>query len=134
MHEEGELGRKKITQYTRLITIPFAFLQGFALMKILQSQGILTANTPYDIFLNLLVMTAATLVLMFIGEKITEFGIGNGTSLIIFSGIAAAMPGKVSQLYATFDATNLPLYTVLFLLGVIVVGFVVFINETKLLL
>jgi preprotein translocase subunit SecY len=131
MHEEGELGRKKITQYTRLITIPFAFLQGFALMKILQSQGILTANTPYDIFLNLLVMTAATLVLMFIGEKITEFGIGNGTSLIIFSGIAAAMPGKVSQLYATFDATNLPLYTVLFLLGVIVVGFVVFINEAE---
>lgn len=131
MHEEGELGRKKITQYTRLITIPFAFLQGFALMKILESQGILTANTPYDIFLNLLVMTAATLVLMFIGEKITEFGIGNGTSLIIFSGIAASMPGQVSQLYATFDATNLPLYTVLFLLGVVVIGFVVFINEAE---
>jgi preprotein translocase subunit SecY len=55
MHEEGEIGKKKITQYTRMMTVPFAFLQGFALMKILSSQGILTANTPYDIFLNLAV-------------------------------------------------------------------------------
>ncbi len=67
MHEEGEIGKKKITQYTRMMTVPFAFLQGFALMKILSSQGILTANTPYDIFLNLVVMAAATMVLMLIG-------------------------------------------------------------------
>lgn len=131
MHEEGEIGRKKITQYTRLITVPFAFLQGFALMKILESQGILTTNSPFDIFFNLLVMTAATMILMFIGEKITEFGIGNGTSLIIFSGIAASMPGQVSQLYATFDAANVPLYVVLLALSVIVIGFVVFINEAE---
>lgn len=131
MHEEGEIGRKKITQYTRLFTVPFAFLQGFALMKILSSQGILTYTGYYDIGLNLLVMTAATMILLFIGEKITEFGVGNGTSLIIFSGIAAAMPGKVSQLYSTFDAANVPLYLVLFILGVLVIGLVVFINEAE---
>lgn len=113
MHEEGEIGRKKITQYTRIMTVPFAFLQGFALMKILSSQGILTYNTPYDIFLNLVVMAAATMVLMFIGEKISEFGLGNGTSLIIFSGIAAAMPGKISNIYSAFDTTMIPLYLVL---------------------
>ncbi len=131
MHEEGEIGRKKITQYTRLVTVPFAFMQGFALMKILQSQAILTTNTPYDIFLNLLVMTAATMVLLFIGEKITEFGVGNGTSLIIFSGIAASMPGQISQLYATFDAANVPLYVVLLALSILVIGLVVFINEAE---
>jgi preprotein translocase subunit SecY len=129
MHEEGELGRKKITQYTRIVTVPFAFLQGFALMKILQSQGILTTTGTFDIFLNLLVMTAATMILLFIGEKITEYGIGNGTSLIIFTGIAASMPGQASQLYATFDSTNIPLYAVLTILGIIVTGLVVYVNE-----
>lgn len=131
MHEEGELGRKKITQYTRIVTVPFAFLQGFALMKILSSQGILTYTSNYDIFLNLIVMTAATMILLFIGEKITEFGVGNGTSLIIFSGIAASMPGSISQLYATFDASNIPLYVVLFSLAILVIGLVVFINEAE---
>lgn len=131
MHEEGEIGRKKITQYTRLVTVPFAFMQGFALMKILESQAILTTTGTYDIFLNLLVMTAATMILLFIGEKITEFGVGNGTSLIIFSGIAASMPGQISQLYATFDAANVPLYVVLLALSILVIGLVVFINEAE---
>jgi preprotein translocase subunit SecY len=131
MHEEGEIGRKQITQYTRMLTVPFAFLQGFALMKILSSQGILTYNTPYDIFLNLVVMAAATMVLMFIGERITEYGLGNGTSLIIFTGIAAAMPGKVSNLYATFDTTLIPLYLVLLVLFVLVIASVVFMNESE---
>lgn len=131
MHEEGEIGRKKITQYTRIMTVPFAFLQGFALMKILSTQGILTYNTPYDIFLNLLVMTAATMVLMFIGEKITEFGLGNGTSLIIFSGIAAAMPGKVSNIVSTFDTAQIPLYLVLTVLFIAVIAAVVFMNESE---
>jgi preprotein translocase subunit SecY len=131
MHEEGEMGRKKITQYTRIFTIPFAFLQGFALMKILAAQGILTTTGNYDIFLNLLVMTAATMMLLFIGEKITEFGVGNGTSLIIFTGIAASMPGQVSQLYATFDTTQIPLYIVLLGLSLLIIALVVFINEAE---
>jgi preprotein translocase subunit SecY len=131
MHEEGEMGRKKINQYTRIFTVPFSILQGFALMKILSSQGILTYTSYYDIGLNLLVMCAATMALLFIGEKITEFGVGNGTSLIIFSGIAAAMPGKFSQLYSTFDTSNIPLYAVLAVLGAIVIGVVVYINEAE---
>ncbi len=131
MHEEGEIGRKKITQYTRIVTIPFAFLQGFALMKILASQGILTYTGTYEIFLNLVVITAATMILLFIGEKITEYGVGNGTSLIIFSGIAASMPGQVSQLYATFDAANIPLYLVLTVIGVLIIALVVYINEAE---
>lgn len=131
MHEEGEMGRKKITQYTRIFTIPFAFLQGFALMKILSSQGILTYTSNYEIALNLIVITAATMMLLFIGEKISEFGVGNGTSLIIFSGIAAAMPGKVSQLYATFDTANIPLYLVLLILSILIIALVVFINEAE---
>ncbi len=131
MHEEGEIGKKKITQYTRMMTVPFAFLQGFALMKILSSQGILTYNTPYDIFLNLVVMAAATMVLMFIGEKITEFGLGNGTSLIIFSGIAASMPGQIMNLYSTFDTTQIPIYLVLIVMFLVVIAAVVFVNESE---
>jgi preprotein translocase subunit SecY len=131
MHEEGEIGRKKITQYTRLLTTPFAFLQGFALMKILSAQGILNYTGTYEMLLNLLVMAAATMILLFIGEKITEYGVGNGTSLIIFSGIAAGMPGKISQLVSTFDTSAIPLYLILVVLSLIIIALVVFINEAE---
>ncbi len=131
MHEEGEIGRKKITQYTRIMTVPFAFVQGFALMKILSAQGILNYSGTYELFVNLLVMTAATMMLLFIGEKITEYGIGNGTSLIIFTGIAAAMPGKVSQIYSIFDTAQIPLYLALLAVGILIIALVVYINEAE---
>ena len=131
MHEEGEMGRRKITQYTRLLTIPFSFLQGYALIRILASQGIVSYTSNAEIFLNLLVVTAATMLLLFIGEKITEYGVGNGTSLIIFSGIAASLPGQISQIYSTFDSSLIPLYVLLVGLSIVIISAVVFMNEAE---
>jgi preprotein translocase subunit SecY len=131
MHEEGEIGRKKMTQYTRMLTIPFALLQGFGLIKLLGSQGVVSVQGAYAIALTLAVVTAATMILLWIGEKITEQGLGNGISLIIFSGIAASMPAKVSQLSAVFDPAQIPLYIALAVMAVIVIALVVFISEAE---
>jgi preprotein translocase subunit SecY len=131
MHEEGEIGRKKMTQYTRMLTIPFALLQGFGLIKLLGSQGVVNIQGMQAIALTLLVITAATMLLLWIGEKITEIGIGNGISLIIFSGIAASIPGKVSQISAVFDPAQIPVYIALVIMAVVIIALVVFMNEAE---
>jgi preprotein translocase subunit SecY len=131
MHEEGEEGKRKITQYTRVLTVPFAFLQGFALLKILETQGILTNVSFNQTLINLLVIAAGTMVLVWIGEKITEQGMGNGISLIIFSGIAAGLPGQISNIYATFDPAQLPLYVGMLVLGLAIIALVVWVGEAE---
>src|ERR1035437_7122976 len=112
-NEEGEAGRKKFTQYGRLLTVPLALVQGFSLLAILESQNILVNLTAFDRILNLLIVTAGAVFLMWIGELISEFGIGNGVSLIIFAGIVSRLPGAVATfvftyIYPTFDSTILP--------------------------
>src|SRR3989338_2452632 len=109
-HEEGEAGRKKFIQYSRLLTVPLALLQGFGLLTLLSRQGILGQLTFFDQFVNILVITAGSVLLMWIGELISEFGIGNGVSLIIFAGIVAALPGTLGQLIFTFSVAQIPLY------------------------
>ncbi len=131
MHEEGEIGRKKISQYTRILTVPFAYVQGFGLLKLLTSQGVLHAMGWYESFFILTVVTAATMIMLWIGELITEQGIGNGVSLIIFSGIVSSLPGKFSQLSSTFDPSEIPMYLVLIVLGLAVIALVVFMNEAE---
>lgn len=131
MKEEGEIGRKKITQWTRVLAVPFTFLQGFALMKILGNQGIITDTSLNATLLNLLVVTVGTMILLWIGEKITEQGIGNGISLIIFSGIAAALPGQFSNIYTLFDIAQAPLYIAMIILGLAIIAFVVWISEAE---
>src|SRR3990167_9219032 len=116
--EEGEAGKKKFTQYSRLITVPLAAIQGFSLLAILESQGILTDVTPFDRITNLLVVVAGAILLMWVGELMSEFGIGNGVSLIIFAGIVSQLPSKLSELLFTFDVSQVPLYLVFAVVGV----------------
>jgi preprotein translocase subunit SecY len=100
--EGGEMGRRKISQYTRLLTVPLAALQAFGMIKLLQSQQV--SGVPivghFSIeqwVLVIITLTAGTVLLMWLGELITEKGIGNGISIIIFSGIVAGMPAALSQ-------------------------------------
>jgi preprotein translocase subunit SecY len=91
MHsEEGEAGRAKFTQYSRLIALPLATLQGFGFLTLLKSQGVLLISTPQQFVMNLVIVVAGAMLLLWIGELVTEFGIGNGISIIIFSGIVAS--------------------------------------------
>jgi preprotein translocase subunit SecY len=108
--EEGETGRTQFTAISRMITIPIAILQGVAFLSLLETQGILDVLSPFQFAVNVFLVAAGSILLMWIGELITEFGIGNGVSLIIFSGIVASIPGAVSQLLFTASAANIPAY------------------------
>ncbi len=130
-HEEGEAGRKRFTQYSRLLTVPLAAIQGFTLLAILESQSILVDLTAFDRITNLIIVVAGSVLLMWIGELVSEFGIGNGVSLIIFAGIVSRLPSEVSQLIFTFDVSQLPLYLVFAVVGVLVIAGIVLVTEAE---
>ncbi len=129
--EEGEAGRRKFAQYGRLLTIPLGLLQAFSFIKILESQQIIAHLSPLALTTNLLVITAGSVLLMWIGELISEYGIGNGVSLIIFSGIVAALPTTLSQLAFSFDASQIPIYLVFIAVAALVIIAVVIITEAE---
>ncbi|MEK7569527.1 MAG: preprotein translocase subunit SecY [Patescibacteria group bacterium] len=130
-HEEGEAGRKKFTQYSRILTVPLAAIQGFSLLAILESQNILLDVALFDQITNIVVVVAGAMLLMWIGELITEFGIGNGVSLLIFAGIVAQLPTEVGQLIFSFDTSQIPLYLLFVAVGALVIALVVFITEAE---
>ncbi|OGI93652.1 preprotein translocase subunit SecY [Candidatus Nomurabacteria bacterium RIFCSPLOWO2_01_FULL_40_18] len=130
-HEEGETGRKKFTQYSRLLTVPLAAIQGFALLAILESQNILVNLTAFDRITNLIIVVAGSMLIMWIGELVSEFGIGNGVSLIIFAGIVAGLPSTVSQTLFTFDPSQIPLFLIFAVVGLLVIAGIVLVTEAE---
>lgn len=130
-HEEGEIGRRKFTQYSRLLSIPLAILQAYGLLAYLGKQGILVGLTPFDMLANTIIVAAGSLLLMWIGELISEFGIGNGVSLIIFAGIVASLPAQISQLVFAFDVSQAPLYIGVVIATIITIMAVVYMTEAE---
>lgn len=129
--EEGEAGRRKFNQYSRFLTVPLAFLQGYALLALLSNQGILGQLTLYGRLLNIVIVVAGSMLLMWMGELITRYGIGNGVSLIIFAGIVSRIPTTFSQLAATFNVSNVPVYAAFIVAAVLIVAAVVVITEAE---
>lgn len=129
--EEGEAGRKRFSQYSRLITIPLALVQGFSFYILLQRQGIIADVDIFNTIINVMVIATGSILLMWVGELISEFGIGNGVSLIIFAGIVASLPTTISQLVFSFDIAQLPLYLGFILVGVLITAGVVVVTEAE---
>ncbi|MBI5134325.1 MAG: preprotein translocase subunit SecY [Candidatus Taylorbacteria bacterium] len=129
--EEGEAGRAKFAQYSRRLSFPLALLQAFSFIVIFQRQGIIPDLDAFGLIMNVLVISAGSTLLMWIGELITEFGLGNGTSLIIFAGIVASLPQAVSGALAAYDPSQLPVYIGLIALALAVIYAVVFITEAE---
>lgn len=129
--EEGDVGRRKFAQYSRLLTIPLAFMQGYAFIALLQNQGILAKLPTFELMTNLIVITAGSLLLMWLGELISEFGVGNGVSLIIFAGIVSVLPGSTGQLLFAFDPSQLPAYIGFIAAALAVIWGVVVITEAE---
>jgi len=129
--EEGDSGRQKFMQYSRYLTVPLAFLQGFAFLALLQRNGIVADLTLISMLTNVTVIAAGSILLMWIGELITEFGVGNGISLMIFAGIVATLPQAISQLFVTFDFAQIPTYLGFIAAAVLVTAGVVFITEAE---
>lgn len=130
-HESGEAGRRKFAQYSRMITVPLAMLQGFSLLILLERQGVLLPLSIFDRLTNVLVVTAGSLLLMWLGELISEYGIGNGTSLLIFAGILAGLPSQLSQLVVNFDPSQVPVYIAFVIVALITIAGVVVITEAE---
>ncbi len=134
--KEGERGRKKIIQYTRYGTILISFIQGFGIAVGLEgmNQGAFVLNPGWPFrFMTVITLTAGTAFLMWLGEQITERGIGNGISLIIFAGIVARLPSAVAQ---TFDLYQIGQLSFLLLVGLAVlmlavVGAIVFLESGR---
>ena len=106
MSKEGNEGRKKLAQYTRYGTIVLAIIQGIGIAISLGRSGVLYATDFFTYFIIVLSLTAGTAFIMWLGEQMTEYGIGNGTSLIIFAGILAGLPTGIQSLLASTQATS----------------------------
>jgi preprotein translocase subunit SecY len=136
IQKEGELGRRKITQWTRYMTVVLGALQSIGIAAILTKQGVVMDPGPGFILMTVLTLTTGTAFIMWLGEQITDRGIGNGMSLLIFSGIVAGLPRGVGDLYQKIqtDAWGPMTFLVVLLLvaGMIgVVAFIVFVERSE---
>ena len=131
--EEGEAGRRKINQWTRLLTVPFGALQAFGFLNLLARGGghgsVALTFTPWEMIVTLVTVVAGTVFLMWLGELISEQGIGNGISLIIFVGIVAQIPTVAVQTYQTYTPDLLVSYIGFLIVALVVIAGVVFITE-----
>lgn len=129
--EEGDAGRARFTQYSRYLTIPLAFFQAIAFILLLQQNGVISALTPVQLFTNVMVVSAGSVLLMWIGELISEFGVGNGISLLIFAGIVARIPSTLSQTLFAFDVSQVPAYLGFLAAALVITAGVIFISEAE---
>ena len=132
LQKEGELGRRKITQWTRYLTIGISIVQSFAFAQLVVQQG-LAYNPGWGFrLMMILTLTTGTAFIMWLGEQITERGIGNGMSLIIFAGIVVGVPGAIQTVYDNVFVTgqwNVLAAIVILASMVGVVGFIVFVER-----
>lgn len=129
--EEGEQGRAKFNQYGRILTVPLAMLQGYAMLSLLAKQNVIGQLSPILLFASIVTITAGTLLLMWLGELLSEKGLGNGVSLLIFAGIIADFPNSIRQMLITWDPTKIPSYLVFFAVSLLVICGVVLVTEAR---
>ena len=129
--EEGDAGRMRFAQYSRYLSIPLSILQGTAFLFLLRQNGIVPQLDLFGMIVNVAVIAAGSMLLMWIGELITEFGVGNGLSLIIFAGIVSRIPSDLSQLLFAFDVSQLPAYLGFLAVAIAITAGVVFITEAE---
>lgn len=122
--QQGEAGRRKINQITHLLTIPLAGLQGYGMLVILQSQGAVGHLDSVTILTVVLSMTAGTMFLIWLGELITERGVGNGISIIIFAGIVSGIPSMIGQGWLAGSGNPVGLFGFV-LIWAVTLGFIV---------
>ncbi|MEX2007900.1 MAG: preprotein translocase subunit SecY [Candidatus Spechtbacterales bacterium] len=129
--ESGEQGRQKFNQYGRLLTVPFAMLQGYALMVLFTRQGILMIEGPVQTAAVLTSMVGGAILLMWLGELVSERGIGNGISLLIFAGIISAVPLALRDVFVNATRGDFPQYLLFAAVSLIIIAAVVVVTEAR---
>lgn len=127
--EEGEAGRARFNQYSRYLAVPLAVLQAYGLLILLMRQQVIPHLGLFGYASNIIIVTAGTFFLMWLGELITEKGVGNGISLMIFAGIVTRIPRDIQQTLFTFTANQIPTYLAFIILSVVVIAGVIIISE-----
>ncbi|HUX35948.1 MAG TPA: preprotein translocase subunit SecY [Candidatus Paceibacterota bacterium] len=128
-YEEGARGQAKFNQYSRLITVPLAFLQGYGFLSLLISQGVLPRPSAFGMIVNVLAITAGSMIALWFGELISEQKIGNGISLIILAGIVSRLPVQIQQVLISYTPSALPTYIGFVVVTLLLVAGVVYLNE-----
>ncbi|HPV70539.1 MAG TPA: preprotein translocase subunit SecY [Candidatus Magasanikbacteria bacterium] len=133
MSKEGEAGQKRINQYTRWLSVPLAFLQSYGMIMLLRQsgRGIISDLSVFQLMTTMITITAGTVFLMWLGELISEKGIGNGISILIFAGIISSLPSKMQQMFLTFDRDQLFQVILYAIIAIITVVGVVFVTEAQ---
>jgi len=136
IQKEGELGRRKITQWTRYMTVVLGALQSIGIATILTRQGLVLNPGPGFILMTVLTLTTGTAFIMWLGEQITDRGIGNGMSLLIFTGIVAGLPRGIADLVRKVQTDAWGSLTIVVVLGLVggmaaVVAFIVFVERSE---
>jgi preprotein translocase subunit SecY len=133
LSKEGDAGRRKITQYTRYGTVVISIIQGYGIAMYMESLAVVYSPGLAFRLYTMVTLTAGTAFIMWLGEQITEKGIGNGISLIIFAGIVARMPNAVAGTATLVEAGTLNWFLIIILLALVigVIGFIVFMETSQ---
>ncbi|MBW7960336.1 preprotein translocase subunit SecY [Patescibacteria group bacterium] len=129
LSKEGEYGRHKINQYTRFLTAPLTIIQSVGIFILLKNQNIIGALSPLEFFSFIFTMVAGTFILVWFGELISEYGMGNGISLLILAGIVGRLPVTLSKTASIFNREMIFNALIFVVLAIIVIASIVFINE-----
>ncbi len=129
MQRDGEVGREKVNQYTRILTIPLGVVQSISVIALLNSQQLLDSNNPLALVALITSLVAGAMIMMWLGELISEYGLGNGISMILLGGIVSQFPLAIAQSLATTNTTQLTSTLTFTFIGLAVIGVIVFMNE-----
>ena len=129
LSKEGESGRDKLSEYTKYLTLPIAIVQSFGIYALFKSQNVIQDLLPFDLAILIVSMVAGTYILLWISDLLTERGLGNGVSLLIFIGIVSALPGSIYNFYSILDSETI-LNALFFACSFLaIIASVVYVNE-----
>ena len=129
LSKEGEIGREKINMYTKFLTVPMTLIQAYGIYFLLSKQGVIGSLGVFDLVILILTMSAGSLLLVWLGDLITEYGVSNGVSLLIFVSIIGRLPMALYGFLATVTADNFMNILVFMGLALAVIASVVLVNE-----
>jgi preprotein translocase subunit SecY len=128
-YEEGARGQAKFNQYSRLLTVPFAFVQSYGFLKLLMAQGVIAQPDAFSLIRNVIVITCGSMLALWLGELISEEKVGNGISLIILAGIISRLPSTFGIAIASYTTQMLTAYAGLIVVAVLLIMGIVYLNE-----
>ena len=128
-YEEGARGQAKFNQYSRMLTVPLAFLQSYGFLTLLISQNVILRPDAFGLVRNVLAITAGSMLALWFGELISEQKIGNGISLIILAGIVSRLPTDARQILLSYSPSVLPTYIGFIVVTLLLVAGIVYLNE-----